>query len=117
MKLAVNTLFAIQVEALGEVLGMTRRAGVADTDAVEILSAMPVTSPALAGAGALRAARKFAPLFPVALVEKDLRYFVETAHALDTEAPAAATARSVFRRAIEAGYGEDNIVGVTKVFD
>jgi len=35
MKLAVNALFGIQVAALGEVLGMTRRSGISDADAIE----------------------------------------------------------------------------------
>ena len=117
MKLAVNALFAIQAAALGEVLGMTRRAGMSDADVVEALSSIPVTSPAMKGVGALIAARKFDPMFPIELVEKDLRYFVATASTLDSDVPTGSSVAAVYRRAIEAGFGDDNIAGIAQLFD
>lgn len=117
MKLAVNALFGIQVAALGEVLGMTRRSGISDADAIETLSSMPVTSPALKGVGALVAARKFDPMFPIELVEKDMGYYTETAERLGSSTPTGSAVRAVYQQAIEAGFGGDNIAGVAKVFD
>lgn len=117
MKLAVNALFATQVSALGEVLAMTRRSGIADVDAVDLLASMPVTSPALKGVGALIVARNFNPMFPIALVEKDLRYFEETARQSGSRAPIAEAVREVYRKAIETGFGGDNIAGVAQLFD
>ena len=56
LKLAVNALFAAQVAALAELLGLLRRAGVDQAAAV--------ASPALKGAAGQMLARSFAPLFP-----------------------------------------------------
>ena len=116
-KLAVNALFGIHVAALSEMLGMLRRAGISDAEAVDVLGEMPITSPALRGIGALIAARKFEPLFPIALVEKDLRYALETSRDLGTGTPTTSTVRAVYQDAIDAGYGGDNIAGVAQLFD
>jgi 3-hydroxyisobutyrate dehydrogenase len=117
MKLTVNALLGIQVAALGELLGMTRRAGVSDEATVRILAEMPVTSPAAKAASALMAARRFEPLFPIELMEKDLRYVADTSRQLGSETPTASAARAVFQRAIDAGLGSDNMVGVMKLFE
>ncbi len=117
MKLAVNALFGVQVAALAEVLGLLRAAGIAEGDAVETLSAMPVTSPAMKGVGGLMAKRVFDPLFPIDLVEKDFGYVVETANALSANVPTASAVRAVYGTAIEAGLGDENIHGVLKLFD
>jgi len=117
MKLAVNALLGIQVAALAEILGMTRRFGIADAEAVEILGSTPVTSTAAKAAGALMVARKFEPMFPIELVEKDLRYVADTSRSLGTRTPTTSAARTVFEKAVEAGWGADNMVGVMKLFD
>ncbi len=117
MKLAVNALFGVQVAALGEMLGLLRRAGIDEASAVETLSSMPVASPAIKGVGGLIVNRAFSPLFPIELVEKDFGYVVDTAADLSTRTPTASAVRAVYRSAIEAGLGDDNIHGVVKLFD
>ena len=117
MKLAVNAFFGVQVAAMGEVLGLLRRAGVATDAAAEILGALPVTSPALKGIAGLMAARNFAPLFPIDLVAKDFHYIAAAAQAAGADLPVAAAAGDVFTRAKDAGLGGDNIAGVVQLFD
>jgi 3-hydroxyisobutyrate dehydrogenase len=75
-KLAVNALFATQVAALAE------WARVLPAAVLELLRGLPVLSPAAAGALGLMRAGRTAPLFPIALVAKDLRYAVELSEAL-----------------------------------
>lgn len=117
LKLAVNALFGIQVVALGEVLGMLQKSGIATTQAVEVLGAMPITSPALRGVGGLIAARKFAPMFPIELVEKDFHYVEHTVKELGGTAPTVTAVRAVFQDAKTRGLGDENIVAVAKLFD
>ncbi|MEO0558261.1 MAG: NAD(P)-dependent oxidoreductase [Bacteroidota bacterium] len=112
MKLAVNALFATQVAAMGELFGALRGAGLEDDRIVEVLTAVPVTSPAAGGALRAMAAGAFDPLFPIDLVEKDLRYALELA----TDAPTTDLARAVYARAQEAGHGGENITAVAKLF-
>lgn len=116
LKLAVNGFFGLQVAAMGELLGMVRRAGVDEARALEILGKMPVTSPAAKGAGALMVSRNFAPMFPIDLVEKDFRYLLETARGLEADLPASAVMREIYARAIAEGYGNDNVTGVAQLF-
>ena len=90
--------------------------GVDEARAAEVLGAVPVTSPAAKGAMGSIVARQFAPLFPVDLVEKDLRYAVEAAGHVGSELPATDAVRAVFERAAASGYGGDNITGVAQLF-
>jgi len=116
MKLAVNASLAIQAATLGETLGLLRRAGLDEGDAVAILGALPVASPAARALGALMAARDFAPRFPVALVEKDLRYALETARALGAELPVSAAAHAAFARAAAEGLAEENLSAILRLY-
>jgi len=115
MKLAVNTLFATQVVAWAEVLGVLARAGIDPAAAAELLGGLPVTSPALRHAAAAIVARRFDPRFPIALVHKDLDYFVRQASEAAAMVPSATATRDAYHRALEAGHGGDDIVGVASV--
>jgi 3-hydroxyisobutyrate dehydrogenase len=116
MKLAVNALFGIQVAALAEAIGMLTKLGIDREKALECLGEMPVLSPAAKMAGNLMMQNNYAPLFPIELVEKDFRYVVETAQAVDAFTPAASAIREVYRDAIAKGYGSDNITGIAQLF-
>ncbi len=116
LKLAANALFGIQVAAMGELLGLLRKAGVDEATAVEILGELPVTSAALKGASGQILARSFAPLFPIDLVEKDLGYILETARSVDAPVPTTTAARDVYARARDAGHGDEHIAAVARLF-
>jgi 3-hydroxyisobutyrate dehydrogenase len=117
MKLAVNALFGIQIAAMAEVLSLLEKSGLEAGKALETLGAMPVMSPAAKGAGTLIAARKFDPLFPITLVEKDFRYIAEAGRAVGSRTPTADAAHALYLEAIAAGHGGDNIHGVAKLFN
>lgn len=57
-----------------------------------------------------------APLFPIELVEKDFRYTLETAQACHAKMPISQQAHEVYRGAIAAGYGHQNITGIIQAF-
>jgi len=116
MKLVVNGLFGIQVAALGEVLGILRRAGLSVETAVSLLSEMPITSPALKGIGTLIASENYAPLFPINLVEKDLRYLEQFEISNDSQMSVVTAIKEIYQEAQQAGYGEDNIAGVAQLY-
>ena len=117
MKLAVNALFGIQVAALAETVGVLERSGFERGAALEVLGAMAITSPALKAMGGLIAARRYAPMFPIGLVEKDFRYAVDNAKGVGVSAPVTDAARGVYAEAIDRGFGGDNIVGVSKLYE
>jgi 3-hydroxyisobutyrate dehydrogenase len=115
-KLAVNELLAVQVAAWAEVLGSLAKAGVAVPQAVEVLSKLPVASPAAVNVGNLIARQDFEPRFTNALVAKDLRYAVEDAQRLGAGLPLAQAAREVFEAACAAGLGERNMSAAAKLY-
>ncbi|MEO1481907.1 MAG: NAD(P)-dependent oxidoreductase [Myxococcota bacterium] len=115
IKLAVNALFASQVGAIGEILGMLGRAGISASEASSVLGALPITSAAAKGILALTAAENWDPLFPIDLVAKDMRYAVDVAEALGTSPPVLRSVRDAFGQAQDAGHGALNINGVAKL--
>lgn len=116
MKLAVNALFGVQAAVMAELLALLEKSGVEVGRAVETLGALPVTSHSAKGVGALIAARKFEPLFPIALVEKDFRYVAEAGSAVGSRTPTADAVRALYQEAIAAGHGGDNIHGIAKLY-
>lgn len=116
MKLAVNTLYGVQVAVWAEMLALLERRGIAPAHAVELLNSLPTTSPALQMAGRLMAAASYAPLFPIDLVTKDFGYALALAEELGAKSPLLATAYGVYAEARERGYGNDNIVGVRQLY-
>ena len=115
-KLAVNSLFAIQVAAVGELISMMRQSGLDASQAWEIVASTPVCSPAAAVAGRAMIEQKFAPLFPIALVNKDLNYAIVTLGENKIDLPLVTATQKIYATAIEQGYGEDNITGIAQIY-
>lgn len=116
MKLAVNALFGIQVAALAEMIGMLTKNGITGEKAMECLGELPIISPAAKLAGNLMLTQNHAPLFPMGLVEKDFRYVLQTAKALNASTPTSKAIHDVYQDAISSGYGNDNITGIIQIF-
>ncbi|MBA4172883.1 MAG: NAD(P)-dependent oxidoreductase [Hyphomicrobium sp.] len=117
VKLAVNALFAIQVSAMAELIGLLKQSSVDAARAVEIIGMTPVASTAVKGAAASMLAGNFAPMFPVELVEKDLGYVLAAAAGYGSAAPMTEAAYSVMGWAMDAGFGYDNLTGIGRLFD
>lgn len=114
LKLVVNVLFGVQVAALSEALSILDKGGIGTERALEVLGELPVTSPMMKGVGALIAAERWDPLFPIDLVEKDFRYAIAQAEALGARAPVTRAVREVFEGARRDGLGGENIHAVAK---
>ncbi|MBW4654385.1 MAG: NAD(P)-dependent oxidoreductase [Kaiparowitsia implicata GSE-PSE-MK54-09C] len=116
MKLAVNALFGVQVAALAELLGVLGKSGISTACAMDCLGELPVLSPATLAAGKLMVLQHHAPLFPIDLVEKDLRYVMASAQAIAALTPLSDAAQTLYEQAIAQGYGENNITGIVQLF-
>ncbi|NOU30699.1 MAG: NAD(P)-dependent oxidoreductase [Polyangiaceae bacterium] len=111
-KLATNALFAAQVAVLGELLAAVADQGIEPAAMLELLGALPVLSPAARGAGLAMVAERFEPMFPVALVAKDLRYALRSK---SRDMPVIDCVRERYERAVASGLGEENITAVAKL--
>jgi 3-hydroxyisobutyrate dehydrogenase len=112
VKLMVNSLLAVQVAAMAELLGLAAAAGIDAARAVEIMGATPVASPAVKAAAAGMLARAFAPAFPVDLVVKDLGLALGTG----ADLPMTGAALQVYADAAREGLGDENITAVAQRF-
>ena len=115
-KLAVNFLFATQVAAMAELLVLMRKNGMRDNKIADLMTGLPVTSPAAAGALKQMFAGSYAPMFPIDLVIKDLRYFAGLATTDGSSTPVADAVRGVYELARTGGFGADNIHGVVQTY-
>jgi 3-hydroxyisobutyrate dehydrogenase-like beta-hydroxyacid dehydrogenase len=84
--------------------------------AIACLSELPVMSPAAVAAGSLMIENQHAPLFPIALVEKDFRYVIDAALNASTAVPTSKAVHEVFQQAIAQGHGAQNITGVAQLY-
>lgn len=116
IKLVINSLFATQVSALGELIGLMCKCGLDEAQAVKVLSSTPVCSPVTKLAAGAMLARNFVPLFPIELVEKDLSYAIKTAQANDVKLPLVEATQKTFVKAIAHGYSGHNITGVAQLY-
>ncbi|WP_412070375.1 NAD(P)-dependent oxidoreductase [Rubrivirga sp. IMCC43871] len=116
VKLAVNALMGVQVAAAAELLAALAAAGVDRATAAEVIGATPAAAPVVATAMRLMTEGQDAPLFPIDLLEKDLRYALGMATESGTDAPAVATARATFARAQAAGLGDRNMTAVARLY-
>ena len=107
LKLMVNGLLAIQTAALSELLGFGIRGGIDPNRAVELLSPVPVTSPAAAFVARQIAEKAHDPMFTVDLMEKDLGYLVGGA-----DMPLMEETRARFGAASAKGHGGKHITAV-----
>ncbi|MEM9566870.1 MAG: NAD(P)-dependent oxidoreductase [Cyanobacteria bacterium P01_E01_bin.34] len=116
VKLALNTLFSVQVALMAELRSLLQNSNVNEQKALEIVAVTPVCSPAAAVAAKAMASSTFAPLFPIELVAKDLGYAANLAKRTNAHTPISEATRHVFEVAILNGYGTDNITGVAQLY-
>jgi 3-hydroxyisobutyrate dehydrogenase len=88
MKLVVNSLLGVGMQAIAEACAFGQKAGL-DRDLLpHVLSQTAVVAPAHAGK-LLRAVRNdYSPQFPLRLMNKDLRLILETGASIDAAMPA-----------------------------
>ena len=116
LKLVVNTLFGTQVAILAELLALLRCSGGDPAALAEVLSSLPVTSPAAKGALALMLKQLDAPLFPIDLVEKDFAYTLAHADTASIELPLTRAAHAQFAKAKAEGLEGLNITAMGRLY-
>lgn len=116
LKLVVNTLFALQLAAASELLGVLEKSDLSIHQVVPLLEQLPITSPVLSTSLNLMAQGKFAPMFPVNLVEKDLGYMEKFANGQNAQATLTKQTRSLYQHAQAIGLGSENFTSIIKAF-
>jgi 3-hydroxyisobutyrate dehydrogenase-like beta-hydroxyacid dehydrogenase len=96
VKLAMNLLLALEVDALVEALALATAGGVAGERLVEVMQASMGRAPLLDVKAPLILQQSFAPSFPLRLMHKDLTLALELARQLGVLLPVGAAAREAY---------------------
>jgi len=96
IKLAMNLLLALQVDAFAEALALVTGAGVAGEKLVEVLQASMARSGVLDVKAPLMLSGDYKPSFPLRLMHKDLSLALELGNQLGIPLPATAAARETY---------------------
>ncbi len=107
VKLAMNMIMALQVNALAEALALATTAGVPAERLVEVMQSSMARSPLLDIKAPMILKRDYAPSFPLRLMHKDLGLAMDLANQLGVPLPATAAAREVYSAVKGATKNED----------
>lgn len=96
IKLAMNMILALQVDALAEALALTTRAGIQGEKLVEVLQSSMGRSGLLDVKAPNLLKGEYVPSFPLRLMHKDLGLALDLANQLGVALPATAAARETY---------------------
>ena len=106
VKLAMNLLLALEVEAFAEALALVTRAGVPGENLLQVMQSSMGRSPVLDLKGAKMLQGDYKPSFPLRLMHKDLSLAIDLGNQLGVPLPAAAAAREILS-AVKGAMTED----------
>jgi 3-hydroxyisobutyrate dehydrogenase-like beta-hydroxyacid dehydrogenase len=96
VKLAMNMLLALQVDAFAESLALVTRAGIAGERLFEVMQSSMARAGVLDVKGPMMLKGDYTPSFPLRLMHKDLSLALDLANQLGVPLPAAAAARESY---------------------
>ena len=116
-KLVLNGLGAHMMTGFAAMLVLAARLGLDLSAMLEVIGSGAFSSPLYASKAPRMRARDFAPDFTLKLMHKDQELVLATAAANGYQMPTLATIRDVLAEAIAAGYGDDDLSGVVRLFE
>jgi 3-hydroxyisobutyrate dehydrogenase-like beta-hydroxyacid dehydrogenase len=96
IKLAMNMILALQVDALAEALALVTRAGFKGEDLIEVMQSSMARSGVLDVKAPNLLKGEYKPSFPLRLMHKDLGLALELANQIGVALPATAAARETY---------------------
>jgi 3-hydroxyisobutyrate dehydrogenase-like beta-hydroxyacid dehydrogenase len=107
MKLVVNALLGIGMQAIAEAVALGEKAGLERNQLLEVLSQTAVVAPAHIGKFQRAMNGDFTPQFPLRLMNKDFGLILSLASAVGARVPATDAAFAVNARRLDEGKEED----------
>jgi 2-hydroxy-3-oxopropionate reductase len=117
VKVAMNLILALQVQALCEALALVGGSGIAGQKLVEVMQASMARAPVLDVKAPLILDRKFAPSFPLRLMHKDMGLALELANQTGVPLPAAAAAREVYSKVLGAAKEDLDYAAIARFWE
>jgi len=106
IKLAMNLLLALEVQALSEALALVGGAGIPPENLIGVMQASMARAPVLDIKAPMILKQDYTPSFPLRLMHKDLGLTLELANQIGVPLPACAAAREVYS-AVKGAAKED----------
>jgi 3-hydroxyisobutyrate dehydrogenase-like beta-hydroxyacid dehydrogenase len=107
MKLVVNTLLGIGMQAIAEAVALGEKAGLDRNRMLDVLSQTAVVAPAHVGKLQRAMICDYSPQFPIRLMNKDFGLILELASTVGARMPAAGAAFEINARQAEKGAEQD----------
>jgi 3-hydroxyisobutyrate dehydrogenase len=107
MKLVVNTLLGIGMQAIAEAVALGENAGLDRNRLLDVLSQTAVVAPAHVGKLQRAMNRDYSPQFPIRLMNKDFGLILELASVVGARMPAAGAAFEINARQADEGGEQD----------
>jgi 3-hydroxyisobutyrate dehydrogenase len=106
VKLAMNLILALEVDALAEAVALVAGAGLEAEQLIEVLQSSMARAPVLDIKAPMILEQRYAPSFPLRLMHKDLGLALELANQIGVPLPATAAAREIYN-AVKGAARED----------
>jgi 3-hydroxyisobutyrate dehydrogenase len=107
MKLVVNTLLGIGMQAIAEAVALGEKAGLDRKRLLDVLSQTAVVAPAHVGKLERAMKSDYSPQFPIRLMNKDFGLILELASTVGAQMPAAGVAFDINARQSDEGAEQD----------
>jgi 3-hydroxyisobutyrate dehydrogenase len=117
VKLAMNMILALQVDALAEALALVTGAGIPGQNLIEVLQSSMARAAVLDIKAPMILERKYAPSFPLRLMHKDLGLALELANQMGVPLPATAAAREIYNQVKGAAKEDVDYSAVASFWD
>lgn len=117
VKLAMNLLLALEVEAFAESLALTEAGGVAGERLVEVMQASMGRAPVLDVKAPLLLQGKYPPSFPLRLMHKDMVLALELAKQKGVSLPAGSAAREVYSKTLSSAREDVDYAAIGRYWD
>ena len=112
VKLAMNLIMALQVEALAEALALVTKAGLPGEGLIEVLQSSMARAPVLDVKAPLILKNEYPPSFPLRLMHKDMRLALELARQEGLTLPAGAAAYATYSAVKDASKDDPDYAAV-----
>jgi 3-hydroxyisobutyrate dehydrogenase len=116
LKLAVNALFASQLQTVAELLGYLKKKSIAPEAAAALLAQFPIVAPAIGMAAKMMASNSPITNFTIDLLEKDLRYVLVSAERVGATLPGTVRTHEGFEEAQKRGFGQRNFSALAALY-
>ena len=117
VKLAMNLLLALEVEAFAEALALTEAGGIAGERLVEVMQSSMGRAPVLDVKAPLLLEHKYPPSFPLRLMHKDMVLALDLAKQLGVSLPAGSAAREVYSKILKSAREDVDYAAIGRYWD